>query len=121
RWGGAQVKNQQQVLDSNGADADALDYENVDASLVPQLAGPKAGQLVRGGSPCTSVLNLDSRKIPPDVRKAIARAYPADQLYTAEGLNDLVAQPASTIMPPSTPGFRRYTPLRDLTGTGRGD
>ncbi len=121
KWGGAKLKTQQQVLDSAGPDAAALDYETVDASLLPQLTGSRADQLVKGESPCTSVLNLDSRKIPLEVRKAVAKAYPADQLFTAEGENTYVAQPASTIMPPSVPGWAKYPPLPDLTGTGKGD
>jgi len=121
KWGSELVKNQQQVLNSTGPDASALDYENVDSSLIPQLSGARANQLVKGDSPCTSVLNLDSRKLPIEVRKAVAKAYPADQLYQAEGQNDLVAQPASTIMPPSVPGYRKYPPLPDLSGTGKGD
>ena len=32
----------------------------------------------QGDSPCTYVLNIDTRKIPLDVRKAIAMAYPYD-------------------------------------------
>lgn len=120
RWGGEQVRNQQQVLDSNGADAAALDYETVDPSLIPRLTGSRASQLVTGDSPCTTVLNLDSRKIPLDVRKAIAMAYPAGQLARAEGRTGYVAQPASTIMPPSVPGWRAYPALPNLTGTGDG-
>jgi peptide/nickel transport system substrate-binding protein len=121
KWGGDLVKNEQLVLDSNGSAASALDYESLDASLVPQLTGPRAAQLIKGDSPCTSVLNLDSRKIPLDVRQAVAKAYPADQLFLAEGENEYVAERASTIMPPSVAGFTRYPSLPDLTGTGHGD
>lgn len=121
RWGGDRVRSQQLVLDSRGEAANALDSESLDASLVPQLTGHKAAQLIEGDSPCTTVLNLDSRKLPLDVRRAVATAYPADQLFAAEGENDYVAARASTIMPPSVAGYTRYAPLPDLTGTGHGD
>ena len=121
KWGVDDVKNQQQVLNSSGPDANALNYGNFDASLVPQVTGAKASQLVKGDSPCTIIVNLDSRKIPLEVRKAIAKAYPYDQTWTARGNNELVAERASTIMPPSVPGYTKYTPFEDLTSVGKGD
>jgi peptide/nickel transport system substrate-binding protein len=121
KWGGEDVKTQQQVLNSNGPDANAINYGNLDASLVPQVTGAKSGQLVKGPSPCTIVVNMDTRKIPLEVRKAIAKAYPSDQIWTAAGLNDLIAERASTIMPPSVPGFTKYPPLPDMSGSGKGD
>src|SRR5262249_39489455 len=82
KWGQDDLKTQQQVLNSDGADADALNYGNIDSTLVPQLQ-QKPNQLLKGDAPCTIVVNLDSRKIPIDVRKAIAAAYPSDQLGKA--------------------------------------
>ncbi len=121
-WGGEIVKTQQQVLNSNGPDASAIEYEDVDASLIPQLQGAKASQLIRGDSPCTYAVNLDTRKITDiNVRKAIAKAYPYDAISKANGNNDYTAQPASTFMPPSVPGYQKYTPVADLSGTGAGD
>jgi len=121
KWGVEDVANQKQVLNSVGPDATSINYANVDSSLVPDLTGAKKSQLVQGDSPCTIVLQLDTRKIPLEVRKAIAKAYPNDQIYTAGGLTDLTAEPASTIMPPSVAGYKKYTPVPDLTGTGKGD
>jgi peptide/nickel transport system substrate-binding protein len=121
KWGGETVKTQQQVLNSAGPDANALQYDELDASLIPQLTGDKKNQLIQGDSPCTYVLALDTRKIPLEVRKAIAKAYPYDQIYKAAGLNNYVAEPASTFMPPSVPGYQKYPPLPDLSGTGTGD
>lgn len=121
RWGQDDVKTQQQLLNSNGPDADAINYGALDASLIPQLTGRKANQIIRGDSPCTIFVTLDSRKIPLEVRKAIAKAYPYDQIYKAGGLNDYIAENATTILPPSVPGYTRYPPLPDLTGRGKGD
>jgi len=55
------------------------------------------------------------------VRKAIAKAYPYDQIYKAAGENDYTAEKASTILPPSVPGYTKYPPLPDLNGAGNGD
>jgi peptide/nickel transport system substrate-binding protein len=121
KWGQDDVKVQQQVLNSHGPDANALNIGAVDASLIPQLTGTKTNQLIRGDAPCTIVVTMDTRKIPLEVRKAIAKAYPYDQIYKAGGLNDYIAQKATTILPPSVPGYTRYPPLPDLTGVGNGD
>ena len=122
KWGGDDVVTQQQVLNSsNPVDAAALNYGNLDASLIPQLTGEKRQQLLTGISPCTIVYQMDTRKIPLEVRKAIAKAHPYDQTWTAEGLNEFVAEPASTVLPPSVQGYEKYEPHPDLDGTGPGD
>jgi peptide/nickel transport system substrate-binding protein len=121
KWGVDDVTNQKQVLNSVGPDATSINYGNIDASLIPDITGDKKSQLIQGDSPCTIVFQLDARKIPLEVRKAIAKAYPNDDIYKAGGLNDYVAQPASTILPPSVAGYKKYTPIPDLTGTGNGD
>jgi peptide/nickel transport system substrate-binding protein len=121
KWGVDDVANQKQVLASVGADATSLNYGNIDASLIPDVSGDKKSQLLTGDSPCTIVLQMDTRKIPLEVRKAIAKAYPSDQIWSTAGLTDLTAEPASTIMPPSVAGYKKYTPLPDLTGSGKGD
>jgi peptide/nickel transport system substrate-binding protein len=122
KWGGELVSTQQKVLNSSGDDANALAYDEVDASLIPQLTGDKANQLLKGEQPCTYVLNIDSRKITDiNVRKAIAKAQNWDALSKANGNNDYTAEPASTFLPPGVPGYTKYTPYPDLTGTGAGD
>ena len=121
QWGGDAIKSQQAVLNSNGQDANSINYDELDASLIPQLTGEKREQLVQGQSSCTIVWQLDTRKIPLEVRKAVAKAYPYDQLYKAAGLNDYVAETASTVMPPSVQGYEKYTPVADLAGSGAGD
>jgi len=121
KWGGDDVKTQQQVLNSNGPDASALNYADIDATLVPQLSGEKRNQLVQGESPCTYVWQLDTTKIPLEVRKAIAKAWPYDQTWKAAGNNDFIAERPSTFMPPSVPGYKKYPPVADLTGSGSGD
>ncbi|GAA2519551.1 ABC transporter substrate-binding protein [Pilimelia columellifera] len=121
KWGQDHIKTQQQVLNSNGPDANAIDYNGVDASLLGEVTGAKSSQLLKGESPCTSGIQLDSRKIPLEVRKAIAKAYPYDQIWKAAGTTELSAEPASTVLPPSVPGHKKYTPVEDLDGQGTGD
>ena len=121
KWGQDDVKTQQQVINSSGPDASALNYADIDASLVPQLVGDKLSQLVQGDAPCTIVWSIDTRKVPLDVRKAIAKAYPYDAIWAADGLNRYRAEPASTVLPPSVPGYIKYPPLPDLSGQGKGD
>jgi peptide/nickel transport system substrate-binding protein len=121
-WGGNDLKSQQAIL--NGAtqvDQDSVNYGNVDSTLLTQLQGPKASQLITGDSPCTIVVQLDTRKIPLPIRKAIATAYPYDQTYTAAHLNSFVAEKAHTILPPSVPGYTNYPALPGLSGQGTGD
>ncbi len=123
KWGDDEVKTQQQVLNSNGADANALNYGNIDASLIPEIekSADKKKQLIQGDSPCTIVWQMDTRKIPLDVRKAVAKAFPYDQWWKAAGNNDYVALPATTIMPPSVQGYKKYPAVADLDGAGTGD
>ena len=122
KWGGELVSTQQKVLNSAGDDANAIQYEEIDASLVPQLTGEKKKQLLTGESPCLYVLNIDTRKITDiNVRKAIAKAQPWDALSKANGNNEYTSEPASTFLPPGVPGHTKYTPFPDLTGTGAGD
>ncbi|GGK12743.1 ABC transporter [Pilimelia terevasa] len=121
RWGADPVKTQKQVLASNGEDANAVDYANVDASVLAEATGARSAQLVKGDSPCSIGVQIDSRKVPLAVRRAIAKAYPYDQVRKASGLTDVSAERSSTILPPSVPGFARYTPVEDLDGTGTGD
>jgi peptide/nickel transport system substrate-binding protein len=121
KWGQDDVKTQTQVLNSSGPDASAINYGNIDASLIPEITGGKQSQLVQGQSPCNIVWQLDSRKIPVDVRKAIATAWPYDQEWKAAGLNPYTAERSSTILPPSIPGYTKYTAPAGLSGSGAGD
>jgi peptide/nickel transport system substrate-binding protein len=121
KWGGDAVKLQQAALNSAGNDANAINYDELDSSLIPQITGDKKAQLVQGQSSCTVVVQMNSQKIPVEVRKAIAKAWPYDSDFKTAGKNDLVAERASTILPPSVPGYQKYPPLPDLSGTGAGD
>ena len=114
------VKTQQAILASNGPDATTLNWDQIDAQFVDQVTGAKKSQFVNGPSSCTVAINLDTRKMPLAVRKALAVAYPFDQVRKAAGLTSLSAPPAHTLIPPQVPGHLDYT-LPGLSGTGKGD
>ncbi|MGW5190144.1 ABC transporter substrate-binding protein [Kribbella sp. NPDC004138] len=117
KFGQDTLKVQRQVLASNGPDANALNYSDLDSSLVPEVKDQS--QLVTGPQPCTTVWGLDTRKIPMEVRQLIAKAYPFDTYRKVAGLTPKSAIPASTIMPPAVPGYTKYE-LPGLVGTGKG-
>ncbi|MEV8374979.1 ABC transporter substrate-binding protein [Kribbella sp. NPDC056861] len=111
------IKAQRQVLASAGVDANALNYTNLDASLLPEVKDPS--QIVKGYSPCLATWPMDSRKIDLEVRRLIAQAYPHDDARKIAGLTPDTAIPASTYLPPAVPGYEKYE-LPGLNGTGRG-
>lgn len=111
------LKVQRQVLASNGPDANALSYSNLDSSLIPEVKDQS--RIIKGQTPCTAVYGMDTRKIPMEVRQLIAKAFPYDSWRKVRGLNPDTAIPASTILPPAVPGFEKYE-LPGLTGTGAG-
>ncbi|GAA1681867.1 ABC transporter substrate-binding protein [Kribbella yunnanensis] len=111
------IKVQRQVLASAGPDASALNYSNLDVSLYPELKDPS--QLVKGPGPCTITWPMDTRKIPLEVRRLIAKAYPFDSWRKVSGQAPDSSFPASTILPPAVPGYEKYE-LPGLVGTGKG-
>lgn len=111
---------QQQILSSQGADARALTYDSVEAEFADQVKGDKKDQFVKGPSSCTLTENLDTRRIPMEVRKAIAAAYPFDDIRKAAAQTDLTYIPASTLIPPQIPGHLDYV-VFDMKGQGKGD
>ncbi|GAA1561864.1 ABC transporter substrate-binding protein [Kribbella sancticallisti] len=111
------LKVQRQVLASTGPDANALNYTDLDASLIPEVKDQS--QIVRGQKPCTSFFGMDTRKIPLEVRQLIAQAFPYDTWRKVRGLSPDTAIPASTILPPAVPGHEKFE-LPGLTGRGKG-
>lgn len=111
------IKAQRQVLASSGPDANAVNYENLDVSLLPEVKDQS--QLVKGQSPCSIMYTMDTRKIPLEVRKLIAKAHPYDSWRKVAGLNPTDDPPSSTILPPAVPGYEKYE-LPGLNGTGKG-
>jgi peptide/nickel transport system substrate-binding protein len=111
------IKVQRQVLNSSGPDGNALNYSNLDASLLGEVKDQS--QIIKGAAPCTITWPLDTRKIPLEVRKLIGEAYPFADYRKVAGLTPETAIPATTILPPAVPGFEKYE-LPGLNGTGKG-
>ena len=108
KWGQDDVKTQQQVLNSSGPDASAINYGERGRARWCSRSRRQESQLVQGQSPCNIVWQLDSRKIPLEVRKAIATAWP----YDPSGRRTV-----STRTPPSGPArsCRRAFPVTRST------
>lgn len=120
KFGQDSIKTQQGILASNGPDATTLNWDAIDASLADQVTGAKSSQFVSGPSSCVLAINMDSRKMPLEVRKALAAAYPFDDINKASGATSLSQSPASTLVPPQIPGWLDFQ-VEGLTGTGNGD
>lgn len=120
KFGVDDIKTQTAILASNGVDATTMNWDAIDSSLIDQVTGPKKAQFVTGQSSCTVTVNLDTRKMPLPVRKALAVAYPWDDINKAAGLTDLSITPAHTLIPPQLPGWLDYT-LPNLNGSGNGN
>jgi peptide/nickel transport system substrate-binding protein len=121
KFGQDTVKVQQGILASNGPDATTLNWDEIDASLADQVTGAKASQFVTGPSSCTIAINMDSRKIPLPVRKAVATAYPFADIDKASGFTPLSHSPASTLVPPQIPGHLDFKVDGLPGGVGNGD
>lgn len=114
------VASQTAILASNGVAATTLNWDGVDASLMSQVQGEKKDQFESGPGACTTAINLDTRKIPLEVRKAIAVAYPLDQVFKAAGETTLSAKRTSTLLMPQIPGHLDFV-VDNMTGKGQGD
>ncbi|TWE12508.1 ABC transporter substrate-binding protein [Rudaeicoccus suwonensis] len=112
---------QQRILADSGTGSTTIDVSGVVASVQNQVTGDKKDQFVSGLSPCESYTSIDTQTVPLAVRKAIAIAYPFDQIRKASGESPLTYRPASTIAPPQVPGVTAYPPVNGLTGHGPGD
>ncbi len=118
KFGQDLIKAQRQVLKSTGKDASALNYENLDSTLLPELKD-ESTQIVKGAAPCTVYWQFDARKTPIELRKLLAKAFPFDSYRKVMGLTTIADPPASTILPPAIPGWEKYE-LPNLNGTGKG-
>lgn len=121
-FGGDAATTAKAIMASNSTDASTISYDGVDPAVLTQAIGAKKNQVVSGPSPCTRWpgATMDTQKIPLDVRKAIATAWPIDQVRIARGFNKFNAVSGSTISAPQVPGFKKYA-LPGLEGKGQGD
>ena len=119
KFGQDPIKLQEQLIADNGVDQTAITYDSVDSSLLPKIQNKEPEErMLTGDGSCTFFAYLDTRRIPLEVRKALATAWPHDALHKAAGDNPFTYEPATTILPKVTPGWADY----DIFGTGgKGD
>lgn len=113
-------KSQTAILASNGTYATTLNWNPIDGSLVSKVTGEKKNQFISGPGSCTTAINMDTRKIPLEVRKAIMVAFPLRQAYAAGGDNQLSGSFTGTLLMPQIPGHQNYT-IEGLKPGGTGD
>ena len=119
KFGEDTLKTQQGVLANTGDYATTLNWDGIDASLISQ-AQAKPDQMVTGASSCSVAVNIDTRKIPMEVRKALGYAFPWQDLEKAAGMTSLQFVPATSLLMPQIPGRLDYT-LEGLDSKGNGD
>ncbi len=119
--GGSALTNQQRILSNTGAGATSIDTSGVDASLANKVTTSQKSQYVSGPSPCEQYMPINTATVPLQVRKAIAVAYPYDQIRKAQGDSPIAYTPATTFAPPQVPGIAKYPPVNALTGKGTGN
>jgi peptide/nickel transport system substrate-binding protein len=115
------LRLQEQLIANKGPDQTAITYDGVDSSLLPRIVGKEPEKrLVKGAGTCSFFTYLDVRKIPLEVRRAILVAWPYDAERQAAGESPLTSEPATTIMPPTTPGWENFD-VAGLGSKGNGD
>ena len=110
----------QQVASSSGPDEYSLSYDGVPTNIYDKMTGEAKDRLVTNSSPCVYYASMDTRKIPLEVRKAIAAAWPYEQIRQASSSTDLEYEPTGAYMVKSVPDFEPE-PTEGLTGEGQGD
>ncbi|MFC6704794.1 ABC transporter substrate-binding protein [Flexivirga alba] len=115
------LPSQQRILANSGIGTNTINIDAIDASLASKVTGAQKSQFAIGSSSCEYFDELDSRKIPLNIRKAIGYAWPYNEMRKAAGLSQLNYQPATTFAAPSLQGFKKYPALPYATGQGNGD
>ncbi|HWC24714.1 MAG TPA: ABC transporter substrate-binding protein [Flexivirga sp.] len=115
------LPSQQRILANSGNGTNTINIDAIDSSLTNKVTGAQRNQFAIGSSSCEYFDELDSRKIPLNIRKAIGYAWPYNEIRKAAGLSKLNYQPATTFAAPSLQGFKKYPPLPYATGQGNGN
>jgi peptide/nickel transport system substrate-binding protein len=98
------------VIADNGADQSAIAWNSVPASLVAKVAGDAAlkQRTILSPTPSANQLVINTQRVTDlTVRQALNYAIDRDGLIKALG-GQTVAAPLTTLMPPSTIGFKAY-------------
>jgi len=104
------------LLNDQGDAQNTLTFDDVLGTDYRKFQEQAPDRLVSGPTPCTRYLAPDYRTITDiNVRRAIALAYPTRSVIKAGGLIEGVNRyPASTLLPPGTPGRVEYTTVEGL-------
>lgn len=98
------------VIADNGADQSALAFNSVPASLVAKVAGDPAlkSRTLLSPTPSANQLVINTQRVKDlKIRQALNYAIDREGLVKALG-GQTVAQPITTLMPPSTIGYKAY-------------
>ncbi|WP_432900469.1 ABC transporter substrate-binding protein [Micromonospora matsumotoense] len=98
------------VIADNGADQSALAWNYVPASLVARVAQDQAlkARSILSPTPSANQLVINNQRVTDlAIRRALNYAIDRDGLVKALG-GQTVAQPMTTLMPPSTIGYQAY-------------
>lgn len=108
---GPNAEAQTNRLIADGADDQAtLGWNGVDSALVAKVAGDAAlmGRTLREPTPSAWRLSINTQRVPDlSVRQALNYAIDRPGMVKAAG-GDLKAAALTTLMPPSTLGFKKY-------------
>ncbi|MEE3918507.1 ABC transporter substrate-binding protein [Micromonospora sp. BRA006-A] len=102
------------VIADNGADQSALAFNSVPASLVAKVAGDPAlkSRTLLSPTPSANQLVINTQRVKDlKIRQALNYAIDREGLVKALG-GQTVAQPITTLMPPSTIGYKAYDAYR---------
>ncbi|GAB7038846.1 MULTISPECIES: ABC transporter substrate-binding protein [Catenuloplanes] len=104
-FGADPVTQTNRILAAQGADAAAVSFDGVPPSLISKVTGDG---LLRSPTPRHSVLNINTRRVTDlAVRRALNAAIDREDLVKAVG-GASVARPVTTLLAPSTIGWRDY-------------
>lgn len=105
----AEAQTNRLIADGD-ADKATLGWNGVDSSLVAKVAGDAAlmGRTLREPTPSAWRLSINTQRVPDlSVRQALNYAIDRPGMVKAAG-GDLKVAPLTTLMPPSTLGFKKY-------------
>ncbi|MDR7274618.1 ABC transporter substrate-binding protein [Catenuloplanes atrovinosus] len=104
-FGAEPVTQTNRILAAQGADAAAISFDGVPPALIARVTGDA---LLRSPTSRLTVLSINTRRVTDlAVRRALNAAIDRDDLVKAVG-GAAVARPVTTLLPPSTIGWRDY-------------
>ena len=101
------------ILSDEGPAQTTISAKGILAEDYPAFARQASDRLVEGSQPCTSMWDLDNRKITDiRVRRALAYAFPYRAAWAADGqIPRVMRLPATNLIAPGIPGRVAYNPL----------